>query len=167
MSEELSRIEAELEHALDVHRNVHSDYGSALAIKAAIDLLLRMGVKPQLTIPLASILGQYSDRYSSENLKPHTESLQWARAAGCLDVLRSNGMPLKEAAQRVSRNIKGRISADQIIEFRKNIRRGRARQDAIDAFQHTVQLFKKDDPATRERIINDILRNLWLPAKKE
>ncbi|MER8845936.1 hypothetical protein [Mesorhizobium australicum] len=169
----VQQVISELENAEQVFKSVDGSSGGALAIHAAADFLLREGVPPKLLIPLYSVLGNIVDHGDESNLKPIMEAMQWGQAAGAVTVLKNGGISLPEAASKVARAAGQAFSAQQIIEFRKNIHKQRARPhsrrarpEAVAEYEERVKAAKTRPPELREGIVLQLIAKICAEGKK-
>lgn len=161
----LQTLIAELEAARETWRNgVAADEaagraGVIAALAAVANYLRAVGVKPELSAPLANLaaaLGDAEGGRSNALLKPEKhkqttpkknirETMDWASGAAAVTIWKDEAgwtLPkaLKEAAKVLG------ITPEQLAEFRKNMGKGRAPKDAVDWY-HFLLTQAKSQPA--------------------
>ncbi|WP_434723116.1 hypothetical protein [Mesorhizobium sp. RIZ17] len=166
MSPSLEQVIADLQNADHAFRTEYAPHGSALAIQAAMDFMVREGVAPTLMFPLLAVMGDLADSHGESNLKPIMEAMMWGRAAGAVHVLKGSGMSLSEAATKVSKATGRAISANQIIEFRKNIGKRKARQEAVEEYWDMVSRLNKQPAEHRANLALQMTSKIFVEGKK-
>ena len=170
MGPEVEYLRHRLEKALQVFKDTDGRLGSADAIIAVCDFLGVIGIEPQLRVPLQSLVGGMVDGLTRDARKPILESLQWAKAAAAIDILKGADMDLKAAAKAISKATGGTVEAGQLIEFRKNIRKRRTRDEATNAYWRTIQhegeQLKQLAPADRIWVILGAVGQTVIAGKK-
>jgi hypothetical protein len=165
---ELELLRHRLEQALRVFRNTDQRLGSGHAVVAVCDFLGSLGIEPRLRVPLQSLIADMADDLTKDARKPLFESFHWAKAAAAIDILKGADMDLKAAAKAVSKATG--IEPSQLMEFRKNIRKGRARDEANDAYWRTLQQegeqLKQLAPKDRIKVILAVVRQVVVAGKK-
>lgn len=170
MIADLERLRAGLDHAHKVYTTANDRLGSAYAVDAVCNFLLAAGMEPRLQAPLQSLIGDMADDLTRDGRKPLLESLQWAQAARAVDILKREGMALPTAADEVSKATGRAIGKKQLIEFRRNVRKRRARQEAIDAYfaadKHAAAALAHLKPEDRIKETLHAIRQAVTPGKK-
>jgi hypothetical protein len=123
-------LEAELQQALITYRS-EAHTGTAQSIEAVCRYLWSIGIKTELTHPLVRLALNIRDK-KADARKPLGESVILATLAAAIDVL----MPAEslEVAARKIAGASGGITANRLIEYRKNIRKRRGRSEAREMY---------------------------------
>lgn len=172
MSASWDQLLFDLQAAQGIHENSHAGLGSGIALTCVIAYLQREGVPPRLLGPLRRLVADVGDRAAREVgkvEKAHLEAINQARAAAVVHILKLSGHSEKiaDAARAASQATGGTFRPSELIEFRKNISRGRAREDAITAYDHTIKLLSDQPVEKRAVVALDFLRRMTVAAKKE
>ena len=134
----LDILRNELEAAAKVFGD-DQNRGAILALRAVTNLIRREGME-HVSAPIPFYW--LSDKIAHEALggvgKNDFDAGRMGMAAGAVDLLKSEGNSLHEAARLVAREIDG-MDAAQLIEFRKNLGKGRAKSGAIEARRDFVR----------------------------
>ncbi len=130
LESDLKALETRLEAALKAYSEKDAGLGIFEAL-VAVRHYLDATLPARLQAPIIEHIGQLADG-QSPGRKPLIEAARMAFAACAIDLLVEAGMrPVARAARAVVREAGfSGVTAQQLLEFRKNLRKGRARQEA-------------------------------------
>ena len=137
MSENMTALLAELERAADEF-GADRLAGAMQSFRAVLGFLEAEGVEARRLLPLVWLASSMNDAFSDAGQKPFHDAHTWAFAAAAVDLLKQSGVEIAEGARLVARAANREFDAKQLIEFRKNIRKGRVRDEAADAYHWCV-----------------------------
>lgn len=171
MSQSWDQLVDDLKHAQAIHEKSHAELGSMIALRCVVAYLSRERVPIKLLGPLRSLAADIADRAQRASglvEKSQLEALNQARAAATVHVLKESkhSASYPEAARAVATAIGGVFSAQELLEFRKNIGKRRARQDAIDAYDQHKKLLSAEPLPSRAAVALAVIRDVIVPAKK-
>lgn len=136
--EAVTKLLNELKDARDVFDE--SKLGGQLrALWVLHDFLDGLGIDARLRAPLFSVIADLTDSDRQGAEKPIVEVVKMVSAAAALDTLIKAGMESVPAAREVIRVAGRAMSTSQLITFRKNLQRRRARREAVDMYHQLVQ----------------------------
>lgn len=142
--QELDALRARLNLCLRVFQDppegMDSRLGATAAISAIVKYFLAIGIEPRLLSPLYFAAEDWTNALKTDASKPMGIAIKMGRAARVVDILRSHDYTLGAALKAVEKTTGGQIGAEQLKTFRKNVRSGRAGEDAIRAYQDTLHL---------------------------
>ncbi|MCC5977017.1 MAG: hypothetical protein JJU21_03045 [Salinarimonas sp.] len=137
MSGNMEKLMADLDAAADAFERDKAT-GALQSFRALVQFLDSERVGARRMLPVAWLAASLNDAQSSAGQKPFHDAHTWAFAAAAVDLLKQTGMEIGSAAQEVARSSGREFDADQLLEFRKNCRKGRARREAIDAYHWCI-----------------------------
>jgi hypothetical protein len=128
-----------LAEAQRVFTNESEEDGQALIIHALHDHLTEMGIEPRLLQPLHSLQGLLADADRKGAEKPLSKTVHMVLAAVALDTLIKAGLRVDAAARAVVKTAGEAMTAKQLITYRQNLHRKRARPEAVDMYWEMIR----------------------------
>jgi hypothetical protein len=119
---------------------------------------------------LRSIIADLTDTDRQGAEKPLLDFTEAVLAAAALDTLIKAGIARQSAAKKIADILDQAISADQLITFRENLQRGRARPEAVAMYADMLQSIteqhghRNDEERIREALLS-VYGNV-VPSKK-
>ena len=156
-----------MERTLREYRDEDAQKGKADAILAVCQFLIEQKFEQRLLTPLQAAAAQIAD-VDKGATKPIMESVSLALAAWAIDMLKGAGLAVPTAAKKVA--IATGVDNKKLIEFRKNLGKGRARQEAIDEYRkaHQELAIHLNAVAPEERVtlVLEVCQRMIVPTKK-
>ena len=146
LESDLQALRTRLEAALVTYSESHAGLGmfeALVAIREYLDATLPV----RLQAPFIDLLGQLADA-GSHGKKPLVEAGRMAFAACAIDLLVETGMrPVARAARAVLKEagLPG-VTPQELLEFRKNLRKGRARREALSMYDQARATWRRAMP---------------------
>ncbi|SRR6266849_4260125 len=166
LTDALLRIhrDALMAQLLDVSQEPEEAIRQVRTINALVYYLSEIGVPPSLTQPLVTTSAGIADRLQHTNLKPLSVSQPLAACAAAVDLLKEQGVPVKDALRDVAKEAGNGLTGATLEEFRKNLHKGRARLDAQNFYHSCVvnnrKTFEALEPAQRRAAILRSIRSI-------
>jgi hypothetical protein len=142
----LRALEGRLETALETYSRRDAGLGIFEAL-VAVQRYLDETLPARLQAPVIELIGQLADA-RTPGKKPLVEAARMAFAACAIDLLVETGMrPVARAARAVVREAGfSGVTARQLLEFRKNLRKGRARREALTMYDQARATWRRAMP---------------------
>lgn len=163
----LAVLRGKLQAALVTYEKRSADQGGKDALVAICEYLTAVGLPVELQHPITAVIGQLADS-ATPGQKPIVDAVKMAFAACAVDVLAETGTrPIRSAAEMVVREAAmPSLTVPKLLEFRKNVRMGRARPEAIaayDAARKTVRDTQRNSSNVAQQgafTVEDTRRNI-------
>jgi len=139
IAEAIHQLLNDLKNALDMFTRKDKEAGQILTLWGLHGFLDTVGVSTRLRAPLCSLISDITgvpDRKGSE--KPLEDITEMVMASAALDTLVTDGTDMRVAARKIVEVAGRAMSADELINFRRNLQRKRARSEAVSLY-HALQ----------------------------
>lgn len=147
----IDRLRVQLEIALKKFKEIDGREGEAHAILAVCQFLIDQKVERRLIAPLHSVAGKIAEADKTTATKPMMVAVQMTTAAWAIDVLKGAGLKLSDAAKRVATATE--FDDKALLEFRKNLGKGRVRPEAVEEYRKVHQRYGLLDALARDHRI--------------
>jgi hypothetical protein len=125
--------------------------GAFMALQAFVKVVEKTHPKPWSVLkPIHWMMNEFAHDPSTDSGKPLFDAMRGGIAAGAIDLLKIDKMTIAEAARLVAREC-DLGTAKQLIEFRKNIGRGREKPVAAKARLQFVNTVKAELSETTKK----------------
>jgi hypothetical protein len=152
---------------LDVEREPDERIRQLRTINTVVYYLSEIGVDAALIQPLVAVALSMADDLQRNNLKPLSESQPLAACAAAVDLLKDAGISAGEAARLIAQAAGGGLTASTLIEFRKNMRKKRARPEAKEFYHRcVVENRKRFEGLTPSKLKAEVLESIRMISGK-
>ncbi len=164
------QLQEDLEVALDAFVSKDKLTGQILSLWTFHKFLVELGINTRLRAPLCSIIADLTDGDRRGAEKPLLDFSALALAAAALDTLIRAGIKQQIAAKKIAEISDQGFGADQLITFRENLQRGRARSEAVEIYADMLKSIKERyEHLDKEERIRETLLSVYgniVPSKK-